>query len=494
MDSRAARNYIVAATLFAAVLLFGSSLAALEPVKVATQGNAFSVVDFRGNPVGNPRNTADVQGGRQFRGGARETLKIKGVLRMPPARPGASKTQKLQGLVVYFRCSRNGPTLQSVSICNGANCTNPFDTHLEGDYTTKAIPKVNMWAFNPPMPLNSQLSVVLEVRFPGGFDSSVDPGEFLLTSVEADFAPEPLVLSTPSTTMNTGTVKVLGRSPAVTPSAPPPVTPAPAPPVAPGAPSVVPAASIVGVIYARANNNDLLWYRHDGRDDGTFKWAADTGRKVGGGWAFRQLFPGGGGVIYAIKDNGDLLWYRNDGISDGTFKWAAGGAVNVVNTGWNFKQVFSGGGGVIYAITENGDLMWFRHIGYLDGSNQWDSPEGKKIGEGWNYQHVFAGGGGVIYAIADNGDLLWFRHDGRATGSDQWTAREGKKVGSGWTVKQVFSSGNGVIYAVMPDGELRWNRHDGFGDGSFSWADNHGKKVGSGWDVLEIFSGATLRR
>ena len=48
-----------------------------------------------------------------------------------------------------------------------------------------------------------------------------------------------------------------------------------------------------------------------------------------------------GGVIYGLKDNGDLLWYRHDGQSDGTFRWAANNGATV-GTGWGgFKQLFS---------------------------------------------------------------------------------------------------------------------------------------------------------
>ncbi len=47
-----------------------------------------------------------------------------------------------------------------------------------------------------------------------------------------------------------------------------------------------------GVIYGVADNDDLLWYRHDGRGDGSFRWAADEGKKVGNGWNFKNLFSG----------------------------------------------------------------------------------------------------------------------------------------------------------------------------------------------------------
>jgi tachylectin len=97
------------------------------------------------------------------------------------------------------------------------------------------------------------------------------------------------------------------------------------------------------------------------------------------------------GVIYAIADNGDLLWFRHDGRGDGSFKWAASQGKKV-GIGWGeFKQVFSGGDGVIYGVTTNGDLMWYRHDGRGDGSFRWAAPQGKKVGIGWNMQHVFSG-------------------------------------------------------------------------------------------------------
>jgi hypothetical protein len=89
------------------------------------------------------------------------------------------------------------------------------------------------------------------------------------------------------------------------------------------------------------DNGDLLWNRHDGRGDGSFKWATDTGRKVGNGWNARQVFSGGDGIIYALMNNGDLLWNRHDGRGDGSFVWATDTG-RKVGSGWNVKQVFSG--------------------------------------------------------------------------------------------------------------------------------------------------------
>jgi len=45
-----------------------------------------------------------------------------------------------------------------------------------------------------------------------------------------------------------------------------------------------------GVIYAVMDNGELRWNRHDGRDDGSFKWAAPTGKPVGTGWNVKHVF------------------------------------------------------------------------------------------------------------------------------------------------------------------------------------------------------------
>ena len=240
-----------------------------------------------------------------------------------------------------------------------------------------------------------------------------------------------------------------------------------------------------GLIYAIAGNGDLWWYRHDGRTDGSFKWAEGP-KKVGTGWAgLRKVFSGGNGIVYGINDAGDLLWYRHDGRNDGSFTWAAGSPKKVGN-GWGaLRKVFSGGDGVIYGINDGGDLLWFRHDGRNDGSFTWAAGSPKKVGTGWGaLRKVFAGDNGVIYGINDAGDLLWYRHDGRNDGSFTWAAGSPKKVGNGWGgLRTVLSGGNGVIYGIADNGDMLWYRHDGRNDGSFTWAAGSPKKVGSGWMV-----------
>jgi hypothetical protein len=46
-------------------------------------------------------------------------------------------------------------------------------------------------------------------------------------------------------------------------------------------------------------------------------------------------------AIYSIQNDGNLLWYRHDGRADGTFTWTG---PNKVGVGWgDLKYVFSGG-------------------------------------------------------------------------------------------------------------------------------------------------------
>jgi hypothetical protein len=50
--------------------------------------------------------------------------------------------------------------------------------------------------------------------------------------------------------------------------------------------------SLRGLIDYVDFQNRLMWNRHDGRVDGTFRWAEPTNRQVGTGWEFKQVFAG----------------------------------------------------------------------------------------------------------------------------------------------------------------------------------------------------------
>ncbi|HSJ68262.1 MAG TPA: tachylectin-related carbohydrate-binding protein [Anditalea sp.] len=159
-----------------------------------------------------------------------------------------------------------------------------------------------------------------------------------------------------------------------------------------------------GTLYTVANNGDLFWYLHKGWRDGTSSWDSQEGRKVGSGWNnFSKIFSGGNGVIYAIQKStvdmrtgrrtgGNLLWYRHDGRNTGTWDWASNSGNKVGNNWSRFVNVFSGGNGIIYAIDENGNLLCYRHLGWFEGTFSWSPNSGEKIGHGWKFQHVFTGG------------------------------------------------------------------------------------------------------
>jgi hypothetical protein len=462
-------HHHIAAAVFVLAVLSGGTPALAQTVRVNIPGTAFT-------PEGSRVAVDDVPGGRRFRGQSFAKVTLRAVLQMPAPSAG---DPKLKRLVIHFRTSPSGPSLRSVELRNGSNAAFRLETNIGGDYTAREVTKpegsANAWDFGAvPVTVGAQSVLRLEVQFPGGIDSQINPGEFVVTAVGTEF---PRKLSTSATAVL--------QSPAVAAAAHGGSLVL-ADAVRPGTGLVVAGAS-KGVIYALSPSNDLLWYRHSGRGDGSFSWAAPTGKTVGTGWGFRQVFPGDDGVIYAITAAGDLLWYRHDGRTDGSFRWAASEGKKI-GSGWIFDRVFSGGGGVIYAITSTGDLLWYRHDGRSDGSFRWAASEGKKVGSGWVFKHVFSGDDGVIYAVTADDDLLWYRHDGRGDGSFRWAASQGKKVGNGWAIRHAFSGGDGVVYAVLPNGDLMWNRHDGRGDGSFVWAAPQGKKVGSGWIFNDVFS------
>ena len=186
-----------------------------------------------------------------------------------------------------------------------------------------------------------------------------------------------------------------------------------------------------GMIYYVDGQNRLLWNRHDGRGDGSFRWAEPTNRQVGTGWDFKHVFSGGSSVIYYIDRENRLLWNRHDGSADGSFRWAAP-TNRQVGTGWDVKHVFSGGDGLIYYVDGQNRLLWNRHDGRADGSFRWAEPTNRQVGTGWDFKHVFSGGGGVIYCIDRENRLLWNRHDGSADGSFRWAAPTNRQVGTGW--------------------------------------------------------------
>ena len=151
-----------------------------------------------------------------------------------------------------------------------------------------------------------------------------------------------------------------------------------------------------GIIYAINQSNDLLWYRHDGRNDGSFQWLDNNARKVGVGWDVKHIFYGGDGVIYAINQSNDLLWYRHDGRNDGSFQWLDNNA-RKVGVGWDVKHIFYGG----------------------DGFSQPDLPSAVTLDSGAITSGLSIGGSAKL-VMARDGQFTFsgHMHDGGALGID----------------------------------------------------------------------------
>jgi hypothetical protein len=283
-----------------------------------------------------------------------------------------------------------------------------------------------------------------------------------------------------------------------------------------------------GNIYRVDGTNRLLWYRHDGRTDGTSAWTSGAGNVIMTGWDFKHVIATGDnlGILYTVDANNQLQWRRHDGFIDGKARWAPGSG-NVVGTGWDFAKLFGADYDVIYGVTpyvpahysqevdggfipaSGGELKWYRHLGSDDGSFEWADGSGNVVGTGWqSFTSVVSGGDGVIYAItpyvpahysqeigggfvpASGGELKWYRHLGRYDGTDTWQTGSGNVVGTRWdTFKKVFSGGDGVIYTVDQSDRLQWWRHDGRTDGTFRWAQGSGRYIGTGWTFEHLVGG-----
>ena len=53
------------------------------------------------------------------------------------------------------------------------------------------------------------------------------------------------------------------------------------------------------------------------------------------------MIPAGGNRFYALTQDNKLVWYQHDGFNDGTFRWKP---ASEVGSGWGaFKDIFSTG-------------------------------------------------------------------------------------------------------------------------------------------------------
>lgn len=473
MTFQTLHSHIALAALVVLLLSVSSPLYALGTILTTAPGSAFHNLPYQQEVYDQISNRAPSE--QSFwikREHSNSHHYISGEIQIPR---GSSLLHKI---VIHFKTGHD-TRLERIFVSNKEPPDNSYfhaylyrsdETSAKGDYdTVEFLNKgnfTNAWGFEPPISVRAPLFVIMQFEY-----EYLDI--LLLTRVETEFTSN--LITQTFATNDISRVAGIG---------------VPSEPVGKGVTPPVLSVPANQVIYALGNDNELLWYGHSGREDGTFRWAAAQAKTVGSGWAFKQVFSGGDGVIYAVTTDGDLLWYRHEGHADGSFRWTFSDGKKV-NTGWNFARVFSGGGGVIYALTATGDLLWFRHDGHVDGSDRWTNREGTWIAGDWTYKQVFSGGDGIIYAVSSDNRLLWFRHDGRDDGGVTWAASEGKTVGTGWDFKHIFSAGDGIIYAINDSSQLLWYRHDGRDNGSAKWAAPQGKLVGTGWSVKDIFSGVS---
>jgi len=146
--------------------------------RVTIPGTAFSV---EGSRSSKGTRVDDVHDGRRFRGPAFSKVNLVTKVELPKS------DRKMVGLAVHFRTSQLGPSLRAVELSEGRYVRFRIPTLLRGDYRSKEITRpeaaANAWLWDNSTLLPPLLTLRLEVQFPGGFDSEIDPGEFVLIDV-----------------------------------------------------------------------------------------------------------------------------------------------------------------------------------------------------------------------------------------------------------------------------------------------------------------------
>jgi hypothetical protein len=172
---------IKTAVLFLTIVFNTLLLFAQSPYKVQIPGTAFSA-----SSAGKKVTIEDFAGGRRFRGQAFAKVILSARLQMPPS---SAADTRMQRLVIRFSTSASGPSLRTVELAGGGF---HIDTHLTGNYSTREVAtpasRANAWVWDPPQRVSATTVLRIEVMFPGGFDSQIDPGEFVLNSVEVGFS------------------------------------------------------------------------------------------------------------------------------------------------------------------------------------------------------------------------------------------------------------------------------------------------------------------
>lgn len=206
-------------------------------------------------------------------------------------------------------------------------------------------------------------------------------------------------------------------------------------------------------LYGIQPNGERMWYR---KDSNATAWQGP--KRVGNGWnTFRDVVAAGGNSFYALRNDGKIIWYQHDGYNDGSPAWKGPKEVGTVG---NYKRIFSGGDGILYALRADGMLVWMRQEGYQTGFGGFTAPV-----DLFNF-HNFAPDAVNLFSNGA-GSLYWVRPDGtlwEITQSQYLTGKRGfgdpRKIGDGWNnFRQIIPSGEGVLLAVTQDGRMLWYKH-----------------------------------
>lgn len=199
MTRQPALFVLAAAALGLATLAAAGPTPAPPTLRTDTPGAAFRVV--RGDA-----RTDDVPDGRRIRGAEHAEVTLAGELRLPSL---AMAERRGTRLVLHFRTSREGPTLRKLVLPDGNAIA------FDGAGNQMADSKRNTLDFGvAPLRLYDHSMLKLVIEYPGGIDSHVDPGEFVLHSISLDSPRKPLVRPTgfarelPSTALGRDRAKV----------------------------------------------------------------------------------------------------------------------------------------------------------------------------------------------------------------------------------------------------------------------------------------------
>jgi hypothetical protein len=202
--------------------------------------------------------------------------------------------------------------------------------------------------------------------------------------------------------------------------------------------------------------------------DGTLQWVrreAEGGgyegpKPVGNGWeGFVDVIAAGGNCLYARQPDGTLLWYRHDGFDDGTFAWTGS---HTVGNGWNFPTIFPGGDGIVYAITDEGMLFWYRHLEFRTGGDVSTWVQRREVGHGWSaFRRVTGNGKGHIFALTEADELFHYVHTGYADGAPTWGPRAVNRQFTWSIVERMIPVGSQQLLGVTSSGYLLYFRQLG---------------------------------